>query len=61
MHLLVDSTGLKICGEGEWKVKKHGAEYQQPMACKTIKNENIISGFTHRQTKYAPSKVHVSR
>ena len=29
MHLLVDSTGLKICGEGEWKVKKHGAEYRQ--------------------------------
>ena len=24
LHLLVDSTGLKICGEGEWKVKKHG-------------------------------------
>ena len=29
MHLLVDSTGLKICGEGEWKVKKHGAEYRR--------------------------------
>lgn len=23
-HLLVDSTGLKVYGEGEWKVKKHG-------------------------------------
>ena len=21
LHLLVDSTGIKICGEGEWKVK----------------------------------------
>ncbi|WP_373308717.1 transposase [Laribacter hongkongensis] len=30
LHLLVDSTDLKICGEGEWKVKKHGAEYQRP-------------------------------
>lgn len=29
LHLLVDSTGLKICGEGEWKVKKHGAEYSR--------------------------------
>ena len=29
LHLLVDSTGLKICGEGEWKVKKHGAEYRR--------------------------------
>ena len=23
-HLLVDSTGLKICGEGEWLDQKHG-------------------------------------
>lgn len=27
-HLLVDSTGLKMMGEGEWKTKKHGAEYR---------------------------------
>lgn len=24
LHLVVDSTGLKIYGEGEWKVRKHG-------------------------------------
>ena len=24
MHLLVDSTGLKLCGPGEWLVEKHG-------------------------------------
>ena len=24
LHLLIDSTGLKDFGEGEWKVKKHG-------------------------------------
>jgi len=24
MHLVVDSTGLKIYGEGEWKMRKHG-------------------------------------
>ncbi|MEV9454842.1 transposase, partial [Klebsiella pneumoniae] len=23
---LIDSTGLKVFGEGEWKVKKHGKE-----------------------------------
>jgi hypothetical protein len=23
-HILLDSTGLKVFGEGEWKVKKHG-------------------------------------
>ncbi len=26
LHLLVDSTGIKFLGEGEWKTKKHGAE-----------------------------------
>lgn len=25
MHLLVDSTGLKLCGSGEWLEEKHGA------------------------------------
>jgi hypothetical protein len=29
LHLLVDSTGLKMMGEGEWKTKKHGAEYRR--------------------------------
>jgi hypothetical protein len=24
IHLVVDSTGLKVFGEGEWKVRKHG-------------------------------------
>jgi hypothetical protein len=24
LHILVDSTGLKVYGEGEWKVRKHG-------------------------------------
>lgn len=27
LHLLVDSTGVKMLGEGDWKTKKHGAEY----------------------------------
>lgn len=25
-HLVIDSTRLKVFGEGEWKVKKHGKE-----------------------------------
>jgi transposase len=24
LHLLVDSTGLKLCGPGEWLIEKHG-------------------------------------
>ncbi|OHX19115.1 IS5 family transposase [Chromobacterium sphagni] len=27
LHILVDSTGIKMLGDGEWKTKKHGAEY----------------------------------
>jgi hypothetical protein len=26
VHLVVDSTGLKVLGEGEWKVRQHGSD-----------------------------------
>src|SRR5690606_37136831 len=26
LHLAVDATGLKVCGEGEWKVRLHGPD-----------------------------------
>src|ERR671939_109608 len=26
VHLLVDSTGLKLCGAGEWLLDKHGTK-----------------------------------
>jgi hypothetical protein len=29
LHLLVDSSGIKMLGEGEWKRKKHGADYRR--------------------------------
>lgn len=29
LHLVVDSTGFKIYGEGEWKVRKHGWCYRR--------------------------------
>lgn len=29
LHLLVDSTGIKMMGEGEWKTRKHGASYHR--------------------------------
>ena len=27
LHRLMDSTGIKMLGEDEWKTKKHGADY----------------------------------
>ena len=29
LHLLIDSTGVKMLGESEWKTKKHGADYRR--------------------------------
>jgi len=29
LHLLIDSTGVKMLGEGEWTTKKHGADYRR--------------------------------
>ncbi len=29
LHLLVDITGIKMMGEGEWKTCKHGASYRR--------------------------------
>src|SRR5438132_5965677 len=28
-HLVVDSTGVKVYGEGEWKVRQHGWSYRR--------------------------------
>jgi hypothetical protein len=30
LDLLVDSTSIMFLGEGEWKRKKHGAQYRRP-------------------------------
>ena len=29
LHLLIDCTCVKMLGEGEWKTKKHGADYRR--------------------------------
>jgi IS5 family transposase len=29
VHLVVDSTGMKVFGEGEWKVRRHGYSYRR--------------------------------
>lgn len=32
-HLVIDSIGLKVFGEGKWKVKKHGMEKRDTYSC----------------------------
>ncbi|MBB5696466.1 hypothetical protein FHS87_004537 [Roseomonas pecuniae] len=29
LHLVVDGTGVKVLGEGEWKVRRHGADQRR--------------------------------
>lgn len=29
LHLLIDSTGIKMIGEGEWNARKHGVSYRR--------------------------------
>ena len=43
-HLAIDSTGVKVFGEGEWKVKKHGAEKRR----KWVKLHLGVDGHTHQ-------------
>lgn len=42
-HLVIDSTGLKSFGEGEWKVKKHCKEHRRVWR----KLHNAVDGKTH--------------
>lgn len=35
VHLLVDSTGLKLCGSGEWLLEKHGTKTRRSW-CKFV-------------------------
>ena len=45
VHLLVDSTGLKLCGPGEWLVEKHAAKVRwscsQPAACSSASKRTL--------------------
>lgn len=49
LQLLVDSTGIKFLGEGEWKRKKHGAEYRREW-------RKVIWASKPRRWRYAPSR-----
>lgn len=58
-HLVIDSTGLKVLGEGEWKVRQHGADKRRVwrklhLAADSVTHEIIcadlsLSGTTDAQ------------
>ena len=45
-HLVIDSTGLKVYGEGEWKVRTHGADKRRTWR----KLHLAIDASTHQVT-----------
>ena len=49
IHIVIDSTGIKVYGEGEWKVKKHGADKHRTWRklhiasdAETLQIENVL-------------------
>ena len=56
IYAVVDSTGLKVFGEGEWKVRQYGytkrREWKKLHLCVNEKNSEIISAsFTDNSFK----------
>ena len=43
VHLIVDSTGLKLCGAGEWLFEKHGTRTAEQA---TVAMDRLIYGCT---------------
>jgi len=48
IHLVMDSTGLKVYGEGEWKARKHGASKRRTWR-KLHLGVDEKTGFIHGQ------------
>lgn len=66
LNLLADSTGIKFLGEGEWKRKKHGAEYQREwrkvhlgINAQTLEIRAIeVPSNAHRRCDHAAGTAH---
>lgn len=55
IHIAIDSTGVKIFGEGEWKVRKHGYSKRRTWR-KLHLGVDPASGFIHAYTLTDHSK-----
>ena len=49
LHLLVDSTGLKLCGPGEWLLEKHGTKTRRSW-------RNSTSAWTPTPARSSPPR-----
>ena len=60
VHLVVDSTGLKVYGEGEWKVRQHGAGKRRTwrkVHLAVDANERDVIGVEVTTVEWADSEV----
>jgi hypothetical protein len=65
VHLLVDSTGLKLSGAGDWLVEKHGTSRRRSWRklhvgvdgrwC-TCRNLSVFGGSSHSGSELAPDR-----
>ena len=56
MHLLVDSTGLKLCGAGEWLIEKHGTRTRRSwrklhLGMDAGTGQIVATALTHQQRR----------
>jgi len=59
LQLLVDSTGLKLCGLGEWLLEKHGAETRRSwrklhIALDTDTGQIVAAALTVKRSTTVP-------
>jgi hypothetical protein len=63
LHIIVDSTGLKICGSGEWQETKHGVQKRKDWRKRHLvideKMGNIVASELTTNKKDDPSQVPV--
>ena len=60
IHLVVDSTGLKIYGEGEWKIRKHGKSQRRhwiKVHLGVDANEKDVLGIAVTTENYSDSEM----
>ena len=48
VHLLVDSTGLRLCGPGEWLVEKHGTKRRRAWRVLYLRRTPTPAGSSRR-------------
>jgi IS5 family transposase len=60
LHVVVDSTGVKVFGEGEWKVRQHGYTYRRTwrkvhLGIDEARGEIVAAGVT--TNNYSDSQI----